>query len=83
VAPSTIDILKEMQSSGNLSDKLSEFVNYYLKSLIHKEDTSKSILVNLESVVENPTNDIINTCKACQIVMLLVRNKSVVSSQNC
>jgi hypothetical protein len=30
--PSTIDTLKEMQSSGNLSDELSEFVNYYLKS---------------------------------------------------
>jgi hypothetical protein len=34
--PSTIDTLKEMQFSGNLSDDLSEFVNHYLKCLIDK-----------------------------------------------
>jgi hypothetical protein len=61
--PSTIDTLKEMQSSGNLSNELSEFVNYYIKSLIDKEDSSESILVNLGSVIEKPTNDIINPCK--------------------
>jgi hypothetical protein len=69
--PSTIDTLKEMQSSGNLSDELSEFVNYYIKSLSDKEDSSESILVNLESVVEKPTNDIVNSCKAlpsCDVV---------------
>jgi hypothetical protein len=43
--PSTIDTLKEMQSLGNLSNELSEFVNYYIKSLIDKEDSSESILV--------------------------------------
>jgi hypothetical protein len=37
--PSTIDALKEMQSSGNLSNDLSDFVSYYLKSLIDKEDS--------------------------------------------
>jgi hypothetical protein len=61
--PSTIDTLKEMQSSGNLSDELFEFVNYYLKSLIDKVDSSESSLVNLGSVVEKPTDDIINPCK--------------------
>jgi hypothetical protein len=50
---------------------LSEFVNYYLKSLIDKEDSLESILVNPESVVEKPTNYIINLCKAlpnCDVV---------------
>jgi hypothetical protein len=45
--PSTINTLKEMQSLGNLFEELSEFVNYYIKSLIDKEDSSESILVNL------------------------------------
>jgi hypothetical protein len=70
-SPSTIDTLKEMQSSGDLSDELSEFVNYYLKSLIDKEDSSGWILVNLESVVKKPTNDTINPCKTlpnCDVV---------------
>jgi hypothetical protein len=69
--PSTINTLKEMQSSGNLFDELSEFVNYYIKSLIDKEDCSESILVNLGSVVKKPTNDIINPCKTlpnCDVV---------------
>ena len=60
--PSTIDILKEMQSSGNLSDALSGFVNFRLKSLIDKEDRSDSILVNPESVIKKPTKDIIDPC---------------------
>ena len=34
--PSKIDVLMEMQSSGTLSDVLSDFV----KHLIHKEDSS-------------------------------------------
>jgi hypothetical protein len=62
--PSTVDALKEMQSLGNLSNDLSDFVSYYLKCLINKEDCSESILVNLESVVEKLTDDIINHCKA-------------------
>jgi hypothetical protein len=69
--PSTIDTLKEMQSSSNLSDELSEFVNYYIKSFIDKEDSSESILINLGSIVEKPTNDIINPCKTlpnCDVV---------------
>jgi hypothetical protein len=60
-----------MQSSGNLSDELFEFLNYYIKSLSDKEDNSESILVNLESVVEKLTNDIVNPCKAlpsCDVV---------------
>jgi hypothetical protein len=60
--PSTIDTLKEMQSSGNLSDELSKFVNYCIKSLSDKEDNSDSIHVNLESVIR-PTDDIISPCK--------------------
>jgi hypothetical protein len=68
--PSTIDALKEMQSSGNLSDALSVFVNFRLKVFIDKEDSSDSIPVNLESVIK-PTNDIINPCKVlpnCDVV---------------
>jgi hypothetical protein len=60
--PSTIDTLKEMQSLGNLSNNLSDFLSYYLKSLIDKEDNSDSIRVNLESVIK-PIDDIINPCK--------------------
>jgi hypothetical protein len=39
--------------------------------MIDKRDSSESILVNLELVVENLTNDIINSCKAlpsCDVV---------------
>jgi hypothetical protein len=39
--------------------------------MIDKEDSSESILVNLELVVEKVTNDIINSCKAlpsCDVV---------------
>jgi hypothetical protein len=39
--------------------------------MIDKEDSSESILVNLELVVEKLTNDIINSCKAlpsCDVV---------------
>jgi hypothetical protein len=58
-----------MQSSGNLSDALSVFVNFRLKVLIDKEDSSDSIRVNIESAIKEPTikepaNDIINACKA-------------------
>jgi hypothetical protein len=42
--PSTIDTLKE-KSLGNLSDELSESVNYYLKSLIDKEDSQSQFLL--------------------------------------
>jgi hypothetical protein len=42
-----------MQSSGNLSDVLSGIVNFRLKSLIHKEDSSDSIPVNLELFIKN------------------------------
>jgi hypothetical protein len=69
--PSTNDTLKEMQSSGNLSDELSEFVNYYIKSLIDEEDSSESIIVNLGSVVEKPINYIIipsKTLPNCDVV---------------
>jgi hypothetical protein len=68
--PSTIDTLKEMQSLGNLSNDLSDFVSYYLKSLIDKEDSSDSIRVYLESVTK-PIDDIINPCKKlpnCDVV---------------
>jgi hypothetical protein len=43
--PSTIDTLKEMQSSGNLSDELSEFVNYYIKSLSDKRIVQSQFLL--------------------------------------
>jgi hypothetical protein len=70
-----------MQSCGNLSDELSEFVNYYIQSLSDKEYSSESILVNTESVVENLTNDIINPCKtlpACDVVGQETSRSSIV-----
>jgi hypothetical protein len=73
--PSTIDTLKEMQSSGNLSDELFKFVNYYLKSLIDKVDSSESSLVNLGSVVENRLMILSILAKPCQIVLLLVKKQ--------
>jgi hypothetical protein len=68
--PSTIDILKEMQYLGKLSNNLSDFVSCYLKSLIDKDDSLDSIRVNLESVIK-PIDDIINPCKklpSCDVV---------------
>jgi hypothetical protein len=63
-----------MQSSGNLPDALSVFVNFRLKVLIDKEDSSDSIPVNLESVIK-PIDDITNLAKNCLIVMLLVKKQ--------
>jgi hypothetical protein len=64
-----------MQSSGNLSDELFKFVNYYLKSLIDKVDSSESSLVNLGSVVENRLMILSILAKPCQIVLLLVKKQ--------
>jgi hypothetical protein len=72
--PSTIDILKEMQSSGNLSDALSVFVNLRLKVLIDKEDSSDSIRFNLESVIK-PIMILLILAKNCLIVMLSVKKQ--------
>ena len=52
-APSTIDVLMEMQSSGTLSDVLSGFV----KHLIDKEDSSVAIPVIQKSAIEKPTSN--------------------------
>jgi len=52
-APSTIDVLMEMQSSGTLSDILSGFV----KHLIDKEDSSIAIPVIQKSAIEKPTSN--------------------------
>ena len=62
--PSTIDILMEMQSSGTLSDTLSNYVEY----LIDKENSAIPIPVIQKSAIEKPAN---NPCKnlpdvACQ-----------------
>src|SRR6185437_11410392 len=54
--PSTIDVLMEMQSSGTLSNVLSDFVKY----LIDKEDSSVATSIIQKSAIENPTN---NPCK--------------------
>jgi len=59
--PSKIDVLMEMQSSGTLSDVLSDFV----KHLIHKEDSSIPTPVIQESAIEKPTSD---PCKILPIV---------------
>ena len=55
-APSTIDVLMEMQSSGTLSDVLSGFV----KHLIDKEDSSVAIPIIQKSAIEKPTS---NSCE--------------------
>jgi len=59
--PSDIDILKEMQSSGTLSDVLSDFVKY----LIDKEDSSIPTPVIQKLAIEKPTND---PCETLPIV---------------
>ena len=54
--PSTIDLLKEIQSSRNLSDALSELVQY----LIDQENSSVPVLAVQKSAIEEPAN---NPCK--------------------
>ena len=54
--PSTIDLLKEVQSSGTLSDALSELVQY----LIDQEDSSIPVPTVQKSAIEEPAN---NPCK--------------------
>ena len=54
--PSTIDLLKEVQSSGNLSDALSELVQY----LIDQENSSVPVRAVQKSAIEEPAN---NPCK--------------------
>jgi hypothetical protein len=54
--PSTIDLLKEVQSSDTLSDALSELVQY----LIDQEDGSVLVPAVQKSVIEEPAN---NPCK--------------------
>ena len=54
--PSTIDVLMEMQSSGTLSNVLSDFVNY----LVDKEDSSVAIPIIQKSAIEKPTS---NSCE--------------------
>ena len=51
--PSTIDILMEMQSSGTLSDALSNYVEY----LIDKENSAIPISVIQKSAIEKPANN--------------------------
>jgi hypothetical protein len=63
-----------MQSSGNLSDALSVFVNFRLKVLIDKEDSSHSIRVNLESVIK-PIMILLILAKNCLIVMLSIKKQ--------
>ena len=54
--PSTIDLLKEVQSSNTLSDALSDFVQY----LIDQEDSSISAPVIQKLAIEKP---VVNSCK--------------------
>ena len=55
--PSTIDLLKEVQSSGTLSDALSELIQY----LIDQEDSSVPVPAIQNSAIEEPAN---NSCKS-------------------
>jgi len=54
--PTTIDLLKEVQSSDTLSNALSDLVQY----LIDQEASSILVPVIQESVIKKPTN---NPCK--------------------
>ena len=63
-APSTIDVLMEMQSLGTLSDILFGFVNH----LIDKEDSSVANPVIQKSAIENPTNNPCNDLPTCDVV---------------
>lgn len=56
--PSTTAILKEIQSSGTISTRLSA----YVKFLITQEDKVDSIPVDQELAIEKPTNVIIDPC---------------------
>jgi len=60
--PLTIAILKEIESSGTKSTRLSYFVSDYLKSFMDEEDSVDSISVVQKSVIEKPTNAIIDPC---------------------
>ena len=55
--PSTIDLLKEVQSSGTLSDALSELVQY----LIDQEDSSVLVPAIQKLAIEEQAN---NPCKS-------------------
>ena len=61
--PSTIDVLMEMQSSGILSNVLSDFVKY----LIDKEDSSVATSVIQKSAIEKPTNNPCNELPICDV----------------
>ena len=62
--PSTIDVLMEMQSSGTLSNVVSDFVKY----LIDKEDSSVATFVIQKSAIEKPTNNPCNDLPTCDVV---------------
>ena len=65
--PSTIDLLKEVQSSDTLSDALSELVQH----LIDQEASSILVPVIQESVIEKLTN---NPCKDLPICDVACHN---------
>ena len=61
--PSAIDVLMEMQSSGTLSNVLSDFVKY----LIDKEDSSVATSVIQKLAIEKPTNNPYNHLPTCDV----------------
>ena len=61
--PSTIDLLKEVQSSGTLSDALSELVQY----LIDQEDSSIPVPTVQKSAIEEPANNSCQDLRICDI----------------
>ncbi|EAY86316.1 hypothetical protein OsI_07691 [Oryza sativa Indica Group] len=64
--PSNIAILKEIQSSGTISTRLSTYVKFF----ITEEDKVDSIPVDQELAIEKPTNAIIDPCNLpnCDVV---------------
>ena len=61
--PSTIDLLKEVQSSGTLSDALSELVQY----LIDQEDSSVLVPAIQKSAIEEPANNSCQDLRICDV----------------
>ena len=76
--PSTIDLLKEVQSSYTLSDALSDLVQY----LIDQEDSSIPIPVIQKSSIEKPATNLAKLCLMLLIMMKFGRLKPNLLTQN-
>ena len=76
--PSTIDLLKEVQSSDTLSDVHSDLVQY----LIDQENSSIPIPVIQKSAIEKLATNLAKLCLMLLIMMKFGRLKTNLSIQN-